>query len=161
MEKVSRSQKKRLAEALQQSGKKLIALSESQLDALDIPGELKDAVGMAWRLSSKHEAYRRQIQYIGRLMREMDAQQIEMALFTLELGQERQRRRFARIERWRDELVSGDDERLALILDHIPEAERQQLTRLVADARSARKPSTTKSASRKLFRYLSRLEIQG
>ena len=64
-EKVSRSQKKRAAEALQHSGMKLVALGESQLEAMDIPAELKDALLAVRRLNKKHEAYRRQVQYIG------------------------------------------------------------------------------------------------
>ena len=92
-------------------------------------------------------------------MREMDNQQIDSALQALEAGQERQKRQFACVERWRDELVAGDDGRLDWISDNVPGVDRQQLARLVADARGSTNPAAVKTASRRLFRYLSGLEI--
>jgi ribosome-associated protein len=159
MEKISRSQKKRIAEGLQRLGKKLVNLSGGQLETLEIPDALKEAVATAQGMNHKQEAYRRQIQYIGRLMRELDADQVEMALEALERGQAQEKRRFALVERWRNELVSGDDGRLFWILENVPSAERQPLTTLVENARKKGSPSAAKTASRKLFRYLSGLDI--
>jgi ribosome-associated protein len=159
MERISRTSKKRMAEALQLLGKKLVKLSDGQLERLDIPERLKAAVESARAMNIKHEAYRRQIQYIGRLMRELDAAQIESALEQGAPEQDREKRRFAIIERWRDELVAGDGQRLAWIVEHVAGADPVQLNRLVADARGSNRPGGAKAARRKLFRYLSGLEI--
>ncbi len=159
MEKVSRSQKKRLAHALQKTGKKLLTLSEAQLDALTLPDELKEAVQLAWRLNRKQEAYRRQIQYIGRLMRDIDAAEIQSALDELEIGQAQQKQRFRLIEGWRDQLIADDGVRLDWIVQHVPGADRKQLTRLIDQAQGRGTPSEIKSAPRKLFRYLNQLDV--
>jgi len=75
----SRSARKRAAEYMQKLGVRLVALRESQLDALDLPEELRTALREARRLRGQ-SALARQHQYIGRLMRALDAAPIEAAL---------------------------------------------------------------------------------
>jgi len=75
----SRSARKRAAEYMQKLGVRLVALREAQLDALDLPEELREALREARRLRGQ-SALARQYQYIGRLMRELDAAPIEAAL---------------------------------------------------------------------------------
>ncbi len=65
----SRSQKKREGTALQNLGEQLAALSPSALTSLELPDALLDAL-REWHKVKTHEAKRRQMQYIGRLMRE-------------------------------------------------------------------------------------------
>ena len=79
MEKVSRTKRKRLAEALQQQGEQLLELDDAQVQALDLPLELKEAV-IAARRTRSHGARRRQLQYIGRLMRNYDSEMVRTAL---------------------------------------------------------------------------------
>jgi ribosome-associated protein len=68
----SKSRKKRDMHALQDLGVKLVELNEQQLETMQLPESLLAAVQDARRLT-KHEARRRQMQYIGRLMRDLDA----------------------------------------------------------------------------------------
>ena len=75
----SRSARKRAAEHMQKLGVRLVALRESQLEALELPDELRTALREARRLRGQ-SALARQYQYIGRLMRELDAAPIEAAL---------------------------------------------------------------------------------
>lgn len=159
MEPISRSQKKRNAQALQRAGKRLMDLSEGQLAALDVPDELKEAIQLAWQLNRKQEAYRRQVQYIGRLMRQLEPQQVASALRETEPGQELEKRRFRQIERLRDGLVSGDAKLVEWVLEHAPEADRAQLNKLVAGTRGTGRPASRKTASRSLFRYLNQLSL--
>ena len=79
---VSKTQKKREVEALQKLGASLIALAPAQLDTLELPGELLAAVREAQRIKS-HEAKRRQVQYIGKLMRSLDPAPVRAALAQL------------------------------------------------------------------------------
>ena len=73
----SRSQKKRESSALQEMGEKLAGLSPGKLEQYPLPPELRQAI-LTWKSSSKkNEAARRQMQYIGRLMREQDEELLE------------------------------------------------------------------------------------
>ena len=69
---ISKSQRKREMTALQELGEALVKLSPDQLARVDMPENLRDAV-MECRRFTKHEARRRQMQYIGRIMRDLDA----------------------------------------------------------------------------------------
>ncbi len=74
---------KKKAQALQRLGERLVALNEEQVKALVLPDELKTAVVLVHQMKS-HEARRRQLQYIGRLMREIDALVVEAAFAKLQ-----------------------------------------------------------------------------
>ena len=84
----SRTQKKNEDRALQRLGEQLIALPSGQLKAMDLPEELLTAIEFAHKIKSR-SARRRQIQYIGALMRHIDAQPIEAALERLQPGNRR------------------------------------------------------------------------
>ena len=84
----SRTQKKNEDRALQRLGEQLIALPSSQLKAMDLPEELLTAIELAHKIKSR-SARRRQIQYIGALMRHIDPQPIEAALERLRPGNRR------------------------------------------------------------------------
>ena len=75
----SRTQNKNEDRALQRLGEQLVALSSSQLESMELPDELLTAIKFARKIR-KHGARRRQIQYIGALMRHIDPQPIETAL---------------------------------------------------------------------------------
>lgn len=76
---ISRSERKRRAEALQKLGVRLTELRPAQLDSLQLPAELVSAIEEARRLRSR-AALARQRQYIGRLMRELDTEVAERVL---------------------------------------------------------------------------------
>jgi ribosome-associated protein len=78
-ERPSRSARKRAALAAQKLGVALLALRPEELDALDLPAELRTALDEARRLRSR-AALARQRQYIGRLMRAVEPEPLERAL---------------------------------------------------------------------------------
>ena len=157
MEKLSRTQKKKAAQALQKKGEQLVALSDADFALLEIPDELKQAVAEARRITS-HEARRRQLQYVGRLMREFDSETIDRALEKIASREEARRRQFRMVERWRDELAGGDDARRQWLLATYPQIDAQRLDRLVLAARRPGVKGETKAARRKLFKFLSQLD---
>jgi ribosome-associated protein len=108
------------------------------------------------RQMKSHEAKRRQLQYIGRLMRAYDPADIESALERITAGEDEQKRHFKRVERWRDELVNGDEERLAWLAEHCPSIDLQELAELVGKAQTGHSDTDKKKAGRMLFRYLNR-----
>lgn len=75
----SRTRKKNEDRGLQRLGEQLVALPSGQLESMELPDELLTAIEFARKIQ-KHGARRRQIQYIGALMRHIDPQPIETAL---------------------------------------------------------------------------------
>lgn len=158
MEKLSRTQKKKAAQALQKMGEQLVLLSDAQFDALSLPAELLEAVALARKITS-HEAKRRQLQYIGRLMREMDPAEIENALEKLTSGEAEKKRQFKLVERWRDELVEGNEDRKSWLTEKYPDIDARELDHLVTKAREKQAGSHAKKARRQLFRYLNKMVV--
>jgi ribosome-associated protein len=104
---LSKTRRKRDMEALQDLGERLVALDATRLATLDLPERLTDAVALARRLT-RHEARRRQMQYIGRLMRDIDPAPLEAAFARWSEGPARERAQFAALERWRTRLMDED-----------------------------------------------------
>jgi len=84
----SRTQKKNEDRALQSLGEELVALPFGQLENVELPDELLTAIELAHKIKSR-SARRRQIQYIGALMRHIDPQPIEAALERIRSGNAR------------------------------------------------------------------------
>jgi ribosome-associated protein len=156
MEQKSKSQAKRDMLALQSLGEQLVELSSGQISKIEMPQDLRDAVLLAKTLK-KNEAWRRQMQYIGTLMREADPEPIREALDEISRGQRPDAQLFRKIEQWRDRLVDEDDGFLEEILDHLPDADRQRLRQFVFNARREKEGNKPPKSSRALFRYLREL----
>lgn len=140
---------------LQDLGVALVALDARRLATLDLPEQLVDAIAMARGIRA-HEARRRQMQFIGRLMRDVDPAPIRSALASWAQGPARERERFALIERWRDRVLDEADGLQAFVDAH-PAAPRDALAALVADARAERARGGAPAKSRALFRQLKRI----
>jgi ribosome-associated protein len=156
----SRTRLKKEATALQKMGERLVRLSDDQLNRMELPQALLEAIRTVRTITSRG-ARRRQMQYIGTLMRKVDAEPIEQALLEIEQGDYRQARTFQRIEAWRDRLVGGDDDLIDEIVDALPEASRQRLGQLVRSARKEKEKNAPPKSARNLFRYLKTLSIDG
>ena len=160
MEQVSKTQKKKEALSLQAMGEQLVTLSSEQLKNMHLPVELLNAVTLAKSLK-KHGALQRQMQYIGTLMRKHDPAPIQDALQRLEQGTRKQTEEHQQREKWRDELIAGNDLLIEEILIQLPHADRQHLTDLVQQARQERAvKNPIPKAARILFRYLTRSALQ-
>ena len=149
----SRTRLKKEATALQKMGEKLVTLSDDQLSQMELPTMLINAI-QAVRTIKSHGARRRQMQYIGTLMRNVEVEPIEQALLEIEQGAYRQAKAFHRIEAWRDQLVAGDDTVIDEILETFPDADRQRLGQLVRSARKEKEKNAPPKSARNLFRYL-------
>ncbi len=77
---VSKSQRKREMLALQELGQTLITMDAAKLQKCLLPEDLLAAINEYKRLPNKHEARRRQLQYIGKLMRQIDTSTIEQVI---------------------------------------------------------------------------------
>jgi ribosome-associated protein len=152
----SRTQKKNEARALQELGEQLVALSPEQLASIDIADELRNAIVEAAKIKA-HGARRRQLQYIGTLMREIDPEPIPNALENIRLGDHQKIVAFKKIEKWRDELKEGNKGIIEEILIICPDAERQRLMQFARNARNEYEANKGVKSSRILFRYLKQI----
>lgn len=151
-EPISKTRRKKDMLELQDLGAQLVELNEQQLALMQLPESLREAVGEARRLS-KHEARRRQLQYIGRLMRGIDAAPIRERLEEWR-GQGREHTaQLHALERWREELLAADPA-LARFLNEHPTADSQQLRTLIRNARREQSAALPPKSYRELFRVL-------
>lgn len=155
----SRTRLKKDAHNLQRTGEKLAALSDAQLSRMDLPTDLMEAI-MTLKTMRSHGARRRQMQYVGALMRQMDGEAIDRELKEIEQGAALQIKTFHHLEQWRDRLVAGDDALVEEILDTFPDADRQRLGQLVRSARKEAGKETPNRPARHLFRYLREISTQ-
>ena len=109
---------------------------------------------------TKHEARRRQMQYLGRLMRDVDPAPIRAAIERWESVPREEKARFAAIEGWRDRILA-DTTALDAFVAEYPDADRAALARLAGAARTERARGEPPRASRDLFRALRRATGDG
>jgi len=103
--KPSKSARKRQQLDLQELGEQLIALNDGELASLSLDERLETAIRNATRISS-HGALRRQKQLIGKLMRDVDPAPIRAALALMRVDEVREKRLFAKAEKWRDRIIN-------------------------------------------------------
>ncbi len=149
----SKSRDKREAEHLQKIGQALIALPASQLANIPLPETLLAAIQLAHTLKS-NEAKRRHLQYIGKLMREVDAEPIERELSNLKMAHARKTKEFHLVEEWRERLIKEGDSAVQIFIADYPQADRQQLRQLVRKAQHDRKAEKNTGAEKALFGWL-------
>lgn len=106
---LSRTKRKEQVEALQDLGVELVKTSKEKLAKLDLPANLFEAIKMAQKITA-NGAIRRQYQYIGKLMRQVDAEAIKSRLEYLNGDDVKSTQIFHLSEKWRDELLNSGDE---------------------------------------------------
>jgi ribosome-associated protein len=148
----SKTRRKRDMHALQDLGERLAKLSSEQIARIAMPEELREAITEARRIT-KHEARRRQMQYIGRLMRDADPEPIREALDTLAGNSAAETARQHRIERLRRQLIEDEAVLGSIALDH-PDADLQHLRQLRRNALKEQEQGKPPKAFRELFRAL-------
>jgi ribosome-associated protein len=129
----SKSQRKRDSHALQDLGEALVALPPARFAATEMPDLLREAV-VEYRRTRSHEGRRRQMQLIGRLMRQADVEPIRHAVMEQQLGRAQDSLALHEAERWRAELLE-QDEALARWLVRHPDTDVQHLRSLIRAAR--------------------------
>jgi ribosome-associated protein len=149
---ISKTRRKRQARDLQDLGAALTRLQPDQLARIELPDELRQAV-IECRKMTKHEAIRRQMQYIGRVMRDIDAAPIAAQLEALHAPSHQQTALFHRAERWRSDLVA-DPAAAELFAQEYPGADPQRLRALAAAAAEERSAERPPKRYRELFRII-------
>ena len=158
---VSKSEIKRDAEELKKLGSKLVDLTQANLDKIQLDESLLDAINLARR--SRLEAKRRQLQFIGKLLRsatEDEINHIRESLDKIENKHNQQQAMLHKLELLRDELVEQGDDALAKLLDEHPDADRQHLRNLIRSAQKEKAQNKPPKAYREIYQYLKTLILQ-
>lgn len=148
----SKTRRKQAMLALQELGAELTRLSDAQLEQVEMPDVLRDAVMEARRIT-RFEARRRQLQYIGRLMRDVDPAPIRARLDAWRNSTRADAAQLQRVEQWRERLLA-DDAALDAFRGVCPAADTPQLASLISDARRERAAGRPPKHFRALFREL-------
>ena len=154
---LSKTQRKHAMEALQALGEALVSLSADQVKRIDIPEDLRDAVSEARRMPPHNEAMRRQMQYIGKLMRGVDAEPIRAALAIVRGEAASETARLHRLEELRDELIA-DEKTLEKIVSRYPAADLQHLRSLRRAALKEKGLNKPPRGYRAIFQLLKELD---
>lgn len=152
-EEVSKSQKKREADALQKIGVELIELSASKLSTLPLSDPLFKAIMDAKSIRS-HGAKRRQAQLIGKLMRACDHEAIVAAYEQIRDEDSAVTASFHEVETWRDKLILDGKDALTEFISLYQPEEVQQLRQLIKKAADDKQKEKNTGAAKALFRFL-------
>lgn len=154
----SKSARKRHMLSLQAIGESLLELSDKQLARIPIADErLATAIRECRQIHSK-SARKRHLQYIGKLMRDIDPAPIEQALQDLRHSRQRSTDAFHELEQLRADILAGGVEGIELAMARFGQADRQHLRQLVLQHQREVQREQPPAASRKLFRYLKDLQ---
>jgi len=151
----SKTRMKQASHELQELGEAVVVLPDARIDGLAIAEQLLDAIRL-FKKTKTFEGRRRQMQYIGKLMRIHDVEPIRQAVTDMQLGRAKDSLALHQAERWRAEFLAGDDAVTRWITEH-PETDVQQLRSLIRAARkdAALEPEKRSGrAFRELFQFI-------
>lgn len=152
----SKSQRKRDSAALQELGAELVEMSKSKLAAIPLDDDLREAIALAQGIKA-HGGRKRQILYIGKLLRGTDVEPIREAIAKLDQTDAASVAHLHRLERWRERLLTEGNEALTQLLGEYPAADSQRLRQLIRNAQQEHAAGKPPKSSRELFKYLREL----
>jgi len=154
----SKTKRKQEMHELQDIGEQLLELNKARLAQISLPENLLDAVIEAKRLT-RHEARRRQMQYIGKLMRTIDAEPIIAKLEEWNNAARTQAAKFHLVEHWRERLLA-DERALSDLAAEFAGADIQQIRTLIRNARKETEIGKPPKSSRALFKLLREMILE-
>lgn len=152
----SKSALKRASHELQALGEQLLAMPDARLASIDMPERLRDALN-DWKKTRSFEGKRRQLQYIGKVLRLVDAEPLREAVAVFQLGHARNALALHEAERWRAELVADEGDALTRWVQAFPGSDLQQLRALIRSARkdaAAAPEQRSGRGFRELFQFI-------
>jgi ribosome-associated protein len=152
----SKTKAKEESDSLQELGKRLVSVGNDRLKKLDIPETLADAVREAKRISS-FGALRRQMQYIGKLMRDVDVEPIQEMLDELDGVSNKANARFHALEKQREKLLA-DESIITTLKNEHPDLDVSALRTLRRNALKEQAENKPPKAYRAIFQLLKSLQ---
>jgi ribosome-associated protein len=153
----SKSQVKRECLHLLDVADTILKLSQEDRNTLELPIELEEAIATALKIKSR-SGLKRQRQYIGKLLRSIDGEEIETQINKIMHRNDTNTAQFKRLEKWRDQLIDNDRETLDEVIARYHDIDRQHINQLIRIAGQELKQNKPPAAARKLFKYLRELE---
>ena len=150
----SKSEIKREMLRLQDYGFKLVKMSKHQRSKLPLTEEIKDALILADKIMNKHEALRRHVRYIAKVLSETDLEPINQALDVMANKHQQETAKFNHLETLRDALIDEGNDKIENALEEHQTLERQKLRQLVRQAAKEKKAEKPGKYTRDLFAYL-------
>ena len=154
---LSKTRRKQAMAELQSLGEALVELSAERVRRLDIPEDLRDAVREAQRMPRHDEALRRQMQYIGKLMRSIDAEPIREALARIRGESAGETARLHRMEKLRSDLLA-DEKLLHTVAERYPGIDLQHLRSLRRAALKEQEQNKPPRSYRAIFQLFKEAE---
>lgn len=156
-ERPNRNLQKREREASKALVLRMMGMSDSLFQSLDIPEELQDAVQDAKRF--KTGARKRQIRYATTMLLRLETtDEINTQIDRLQRPAQQEVEAFHEIEQWRDQLIAGDNDVLNTLIAQLPDLDVQRLRQLVRNANKEAKTNKPPKSARQLFQYLKELQ---
>jgi ribosome-associated protein len=150
----SKTRRKKEMHALQALGERLTELTRDELAQIDLPEELREAIAFAQRVTA-HEARRRHLQYVGKLMRRVDAEHVLAQVGRATGSSQAAVALMHQAEQWRDRLLA-DDAALTELLSRYPSPDSQWLRSTIRAARREHAAGKPPKHARELYRWLHR-----
>ena len=149
---VSKTELKKDSKKIQQFGRKISELTINNIKAFKFPLTIYEAVIGLKNLKS-NSAKKRQVQYLGKLLREMDLTDAFLIMKQLKVSSQKEIQRNHIIEGWRDMLLSNNDS-ITEFVDEYPKIDRQSLRQTISNAQKEKKDNKGSKYSRQLFKLI-------
>ena len=150
----SKSEIKREMHQMQDFAQKLVELSKHQRSKIPLTEELLADMILAEKIKGKHEAVRRHIRHIAKVLMETDLAPIHQALDVMANKHQQESSKFVRLENIREELITGDNQTVEIYLADNQKMERQKLKQLIRQAKKEKKTEAIGKYTQELFNYL-------
>lgn len=157
-ERPNKTQLKRDMKALHELGKELVELPENKLSEVTLSERMLDAILSAKKM--KKAALQRQLRYISGIMHEEETDTIRLELKRIALPQLQNNEAFHEVEKWRDQLIAGDNNLINELVEKFINVDRQYIRQLVRNASKEAQQDKPPKSSRLLFKYLKELQEQ-
>lgn len=154
-EEISKTQLKKKSKDILDFSNDVSCLSQNQLNDLDLPNNIASAIEDLKKIKS-NSAKKRQLQYIGKLFRSIDLDEIYIKFEKIRNQSEITKKHFHQIEDWRDKLINSP-ETITEFINKFPSTDAQNLRMLIKNARSELKNNKTRKSSKSLFKILSKI----
>ena len=150
----SKSEVKREMIQLQIFGQKLIDLSKHQRSKIPFTEDIKDALILADKINNKHEALRRHVRHLAKILSETDLEPIKHALDVMANKHQQETAKFIKLEKMRDNTIDQGSDAIEALLTEYASMERQKLRQLVRQASKEKKTEKLGKYYKELFEYL-------
>ena len=150
---ISKTQRKHECDEMQKLGESLITLKISELNELNLPDMLRSAIEETHKIHQRG-ALKRQKQYIGKVMRDVDFEDIQKQYEDFSHKHDLNNAHFKRLEKWRDRILAEGDKALNELITEFPQVDRQHLRQLIRKAKKEQETGKPPTTYRQIYKYL-------